>query len=477
MDLNNAATSNTVAAPTNEHPSTSGASPRGYTSLQLTPDRWDDIVDIDEWAFLNPWLPEERVAVKKSFEWDRGFGFEVADAALGKPGALVAMRCSYPFTMMVPGGERVPTSGLSWVGVHPGHRRRGLLTAMIREHFEHALERGEYVSALTASEPKIYQRYGYGLATWHMRAMFGRGSELRPIAGSDALTVRLERLTLEDHADLMADLQRQSPRPGAIVREGDAITANLFANDADERPQEERMRIAIVSAGDGSPQAFAVFRRKSGSHIDSASGEVFVLNYITTTAASAHRLWSVLFDLDLTAQVTVTSLPVDDRLVWLATDQRAPKSVVEDDLWIRILDVPRALTARTYEAAVDMVVRVTDKQIGYNTGLWRVTTEPMRSDDLDDDADAGEDGDGDAPEADGGQLSATVTRVTDGLADGTEVADLTIDIQELSAAYLGGVSIQTLADAGLIAEHTPGAARLLSLAMLSPVAPASTFHF
>lgn len=446
------------------------ATPDGYLPISLTPDRWDDMVDLDEWAFLTPWLPEARAAVKDSFEFERGRGITVSDARGGKPGELVAMRCSYHFEMLVPGGARVPTTGLSWVGVHPGHRRRGLLTTMIKEHFEHALERGEFVSALTASEPKIYQRFGYGVATWQMRAKFGRGTELRTVAGADELSVRLERLNRDDHAELMADLQRQSRRPGSIVREGEAITANLFTTDVDERPQEERLRIAVVSDADGTPQAFAVFRRKSGGHADFANGEVYVLDVATTSAASARRLWGVLFDLDLTGEVHVMALSLDDPLVWLATDQRAPKSVIEDDMWIRILDVPRALAARTYATPLNMVVRVRDEYVGYNSGLWRIATEPMRGP-------APGDDDAVAAAASGDLHVATLSRVTDGLADGSVFADLSMGIQELSALYLGGVSAQTLTDAGLIEEHTPGASRLLSTAMQVAQAPASNFSF
>jgi len=458
--------------------SASDTGSRGYAQIDLTPDRWDEIVDIEEWAFLNPWLPEERAASKGAFVWDRARGIAIQDARHGIPGELVAVRCSYPFQMLVPGGERVPTSGLSWVGVHPGHRRRGLLTAMIREHFDHALARGEMLSVLTASEPKIYQRFGYGLGTWHLRAKFGRGDELRDVPGADELSVRLERLQREHHAELMADLQRLERRPGAIVRDGEAITTNLFAADANERPQEEPRRIAIVSAPDGQPQGFAVFRRKAAAEWSGSGGEVVVFNFITTSAAAARRLWGVLFDLDLTSEITVTSLPLDDRLLWLAKDQRAPKAIVEDDLWVRILDVPRALEARAYESAVNIVIEVTDYYLPANAGLWRITTAPVDNAAPVDTAEPGESTTfKDELVRMGSAHTAKVSKLDGVEGDLAAVPDLSIGIQELSAAYLGGVTIHTLTEAGLVTELTAGAARLLSVAMQSPQAPASTIHF
>src|SRR5436190_9546041 len=86
----------------------------------------------------------------------------------------------FPMTLSIPGPDaglrQVPCAGLSWVGVHPDHRRRGVLTAMMRHHLEQVHgEDGLSVSALHASEPAIYGRYGYGLASLELHVELGRG--------------------------------------------------------------------------------------------------------------------------------------------------------------------------------------------------------------------------------------------------------------------------------------------------------------
>ena len=67
------------------------------------------------------------------------------------------MQLSVPATA---GGRLVPMAGLTWVGVHPDHRRRGVLTAMMRHHIEQTRREGVAISGLHASEPVIYGRYG-----------------------------------------------------------------------------------------------------------------------------------------------------------------------------------------------------------------------------------------------------------------------------------------------------------------------------
>ncbi|GMA36824.1 GNAT family N-acetyltransferase [Demequina litorisediminis] len=116
--------------------------------------------------------------------------------------------------MITPGGRRVRTAGLSWLSVHPAHRRRGLMTTMMHDHFTRCLERGEAVSALYAMEAEIYSRFGYGMASQTVKASIPRGSRMWPVAGADALTVRLERADFDAHDRLVADLQAKAHPPG-----------------------------------------------------------------------------------------------------------------------------------------------------------------------------------------------------------------------------------------------------------------------
>ena len=50
-------------------------------------------------------------------------------------------------------------------------------------------------------------------------------------------------------------------------------------------------------------------------------------------------------------------------------------------------------------------------------------------------------------------------------------ADLTLDVRELGAAYLGGRSLPAQARAGLVVERTPGALQSAAVAFAWPVAP------
>src|SRR5215472_642575 len=85
-------------------------------------------------------------------------------------GAFSAQRCvgtlrSLDLEITVPGGAVVPAEGITSVGVVPDHRRRGLLSRMMRTSLDNAVARGRGLAALIASEYRIYGRFGFGPAT------------------------------------------------------------------------------------------------------------------------------------------------------------------------------------------------------------------------------------------------------------------------------------------------------------------------
>lgn len=151
----------------------------------------------------------------------------------------------------------------------------------------------------------------------------------------------------------------------------------------------------------------------------------------------------MLTDLDLMTRVTTGHLPVDAPLLHLLGDLRATDQRLHDDVWLRLLNVPAALSARTYQADVDVVIAVRDTLLPTSDGHWRLR---------------------------GGPGGAHVTPAD-------EPADLALDVAELGRAYLGGVSLAGLGAAGLVEERTPGSLMTTSTAFGWPVASATIWPF
>jgi predicted acetyltransferase len=411
--------------------------PEGFRELALGEDRLRDALELDAWAFANPQSIDDLLQLPNPLPEGRSWGL----AADGDQ--LAAMHASYEFAQTpVPGG-RLDVSGLTWVGVHPQWRRRGLLRTMIASHFAHSLARNEPISLLFAAEPGIYGRFGYGLAARSTTLTVPRGAALRPVS-TDGLSVRLETVDPDRHLDLVAQLHASVDRPGWVTRPSEAARRTRVINSALFAEGRETQRILIVER-DGVPAGYAIFRRKAHwTDAGSPNYEVHVLETVTPDAGVAHLIWSRMLDLDLTTKVITGMLAVDDPLLSLLVDVRATNPAWADQLWLRLLDVPTALAGRQYQAPLDVVIELTDDQLPANAGRWHLHAAPF--------------------------AKASV-QPTDG------PADLRLDVRELGAAYLGGTSLTELAGAGLVDDLTGTTLAQTSAAFGWPTAPVASWIF
>src|SRR5919112_3572433 len=131
---------------------------RGMDPAPVTPDEIPAFVESVFAAFHNDVSEHEMERWTKVLEPERIL-------VSRDRGRIVAGTGIFSRRLTVPGGE-VPVAGVTLVGVRPTHRRRGLLTALMRGQLADVHDGGrEAVAALWASEPVIYGRFGYGMAT------------------------------------------------------------------------------------------------------------------------------------------------------------------------------------------------------------------------------------------------------------------------------------------------------------------------
>ncbi|KGM13727.1 GNAT family N-acetyltransferase [Cellulomonas bogoriensis] len=408
----------------------------GYRTVTVDEARKADLLTIDRWAFPSGLPDGAFAALPVPLSWDRTRGVRSGS------GDLVAVHSSYPFQgLPVPGGT-VDAAGLTWVGVHPGHRRRGILRTMITDHLERTSARGEAVSVLTASEPSIYGRFGYGSACPALRLTVPRGAALRDVPGAQDVHLEIETLDVARHAPTIRALHGRVGRPGWATRTTTALEASFLHDSEHTRDGHEPLRVVTASL-DGTPTGYALFRRRLRWEDTAASGTVSVVEAVARDAATARALWGALLDMDLMSGTEVGLLPVDDVLTHLLVDLRAAAPRLKDHVWVRLVDLPAALRARRYAAPVHVVLEVADAMVPANAGRWRLQ---------------------------GGPDHAEVTR-TD--AD----PDLVLDVRELGTVYLGGVSTAALHAAGLVREVTAGAVARAAVAFGWPTAPGCSWVF
>ena len=347
-------------------------------------------------------------------------------------GAFSGKRCVGTFRgldleLTVPGGALLAAEGITNVGVVGDHRRRGLLTRMMRRGLDSAVGRGRSLAALIASEYRIYGRFGFGPATSSARYEIDarRAGTVRVPGGADG---SVEPISLDEVRRYGPGLHERFRRtcPGAINRSPRywRMRTGVLRNPV--RRWAEPMAVLCRDA-DGTQAGMALYQAKERWTQGDPDFTLIVTDLFAVHPRAAATLWRYLLGVDWVHKVTAEDVALDDPLPLLLDNPRAcvtQPGTGADELWLRVLDVPRALGARAYDAPGRLILDVTD-QLGYAAGRFAVV----------------------AP----GDGTGSVTR-TD------EPADLALDVSALGTLYLGGQTAARLAAAGLVAEQRPGAA-------------------
>ncbi|EPD85277.1 hypothetical protein HMPREF1529_01893 [Microbacterium sp. oral taxon 186 str. F0373] len=363
----------------------------------------------------------------------------VFDETAPQPDVPVATFASWAAELTLPGGT-VAACAISSVTVAPTHRRRGILRSVMTGELRTAVERGLPVAILTVSESTIYGRFGFApaalAAQWTIDARRARW------VGPDA-PGRIDFVTRAQGREIAAALHERvrAQTPGEIDMPG-GHWDRFFGTRPDVEKAEELRAVQYRSAT-GDVDGVALYKVTENEH-DFAASTVDVLLLVAATDEAYAGLWRFLLTMDLIATVRAGELSVDEPLWWMIADQRAATVTVRDHHYTRILDVPAALSARTYDVADTVVLDVADP-LGIASGVFLLTTD-----------------------ADGTAAVELVDEPPVG------VPTVTLGVAELSALLLGGVSPVTLARAGrLVADDAPALARLFA----STVPPRLSFWY
>ena len=334
-------------------------------------------------------------------------------------GQVVGGAGAFPFTLTIP-GARIPAAGVTLVAVLPTHRRRGILTALMRAQLDACRRRGEAVAYLWASEDTIYGRFGYGMASLtaeidiaRERSAFYRqrepSGEPRLVPVADA-----ERLVAPIYERVAADT------PGMFARSPEWWRARALADPPWRRRGGGEMQCVVVESG-ATPRAYALYRLNVGFDRGVQTGAVEVLEAVADSPETTRTLWRFLLDIDWMARIRASLLSVDHPLLLLAAEPRRLRMNVRDGVWLRLVDVGAALARRAYASDDALIVDVSDALCAWNEGRWRI-----------------------------GPGGATRS---------SEPRDLACDVSALGCVYLGGFTWAQLAQAGRVEESRPGALR------------------
>ena len=388
----------------------------GIEIRPIVPEEFDTFVTATYIGFGSPVAePNETENTKALCEYDRTLaGFDGEE--------IVSTTGIFSFEMTVPGGS-LPTAGVTWVSVKPTHRRQGLLTNMMRQQLSDIRDRNEPIAALWASESLIYGRFGYGLAAQCHALKIDR---LRTKLAYEPPANGRTRLISRDEALATWPKVYDKVLPGqpGMYSRSETWWKHHTLPEKEGRGGRFGGRFYVVYEEDGEPLGYARYRTREEEDNNAPAGVLGVQELMTATDSAYAGLWHYLFGIDLIGTIQARLRRVDEPLYWMLADPRRLVRTPNDSLWVRVVDVPAALEARRYASDVSLVIDVRDPFCDWTEGRYQL---------------------------EGGLDGATCKRTDAG-------ADITVNAEDLGAAYMGGTQLSLLARAGRV-DGDPDALR------------------
>ncbi len=329
---------------------------------------------------------------------------------------IVGTAVVYPMQMNIPEGRSAATAVVAGVTVLPTHRRRGILTRMMDTHLRKAYDNGEIFSILGASESIIYGRYGFGIAS--LIESWSIDRRHTDLAYAPESPGRLRFIDKDDAAELLPSVAVRvcTDRPAFVALHPDHW-AEFLADFEHERRGGSAFHFVVYEEG-GEIDGYVIYRLHGRT--------VKVIDLMAGSDAAHAALWRFCFGIDLRTTIECDDRPVDDPLPWMLADPRRLQRSLRDGMWLRILDVQKALEARTYTREGRIVLEVRDEFCSWNEGRYEL-----------------EGG------TEGARCAATTAK-----------PDITLSVADLGAAYLDGVSFSTLEHASRAEVVSPEAVQL-----------------
>ena len=323
---------------------------------------------------------------------------------------MVGNALSYEMDMYIPGGIS-KIAAVASVSVQATHRRKGINKSIMKYQLEDIHSRQEPLAVLQASESIIYGRYGYGMAS------FESNLEIEKTRSAYAI----------DHA---------SEGQPYFIEESEAreIFPQIYAKAIENRVGmvrrrenwwEFRFREPGLKGGD--PKSWFVKYQKNGEadgylRYTINDAELNIIELIASSHEAYSSLWRLCLDMDLVDIIKAEHRPADEELKWMLADPRRLVEHSSDRYWVRLVDVKKALSQRSYSVDGSLTLEVKDSFLPWNQEVVELRSESGES----------------------------------SCATSNKNPDIVLSAGDLGAVYLGGINFSTLLTAGRIEEITKG---------------------
>jgi predicted acetyltransferase len=283
-------------------------------------------------------------------------------------GRIATTTGAYPFRVRL-NGASVAMAGVTAVGTLPNYRRRGLLRATMKEALAGYRKAGQHIAILWASMGAIYQRFGYGLASQYITYVFDpRFVQLQqppPVVG------QVDMLTKDDALPVCREVYKRFSAPRNLMIDRHPLMWEAMLN-RDTKPHY----FAIWRDGEGTPRGYLIYQTEEPPRDEpepSPEQVMRVLDFAYETTEAWIQLWEFIRGHDLVERVYMNGVAEDDPAMALLLEPRQLRRRTNDGIWMRIVDVERALPQRPYAESGRLRIGIVDDDLcPWNNGIFEI---------------------------------------------------------------------------------------------------------
>ncbi len=275
---------------------------------------------------------------------------------------------AFPFTIRLNGGP-IGAAGITAVGAYPEFRRQGLLRRVMEHGLAEQRERGQSLAILWASFAAIYQRFGYGLAA--TRLVYDFDPRLVPMRENPPLTGSVGLVPNDQALDVIKPLYIAYSRPRNLMLHRAPLYWQVGVLNLQNRPQY----VAVYRNGAGEPRGYMVYSTRGDPDEKPGPFQIMQVRDFYALDVEAYRsLWAYILRHDLVRQVEMM-VPRDDPAPDLLLEPRQLRAKTQDGVWLRVVDVERALPQRRYGDHGSLAFEIEDELCTWNAGRFLLETD------------------------------------------------------------------------------------------------------
>jgi predicted acetyltransferase len=287
-------------------------------------------------------------------------------------GKIATTMGTFPFTVRL-NGAPVHMGGVTAVGTLPQHRRKGLLRQVMGLGFQQMRERGQSIAILWASMGAIYQRFGYGGASSSVGYSFD--PRFAGFAFPQEPTGTVELMDKEEAYPFIKQLYIQFATPRNLHIHRSSILWNVGTLRPPKKDQP--VYIGVYRNSDGEARGHIVYSTQNQERTEPGPSQVLnVSDFVWLDTDAFRGLWEYTRRHDLVGRVNISgAFGEDDPARDLLMEPRMLNRKVNDGIWMRIVDLEKAIPERPYGGRGALVFEIQgDSMCDWNEGTWEMET-------------------------------------------------------------------------------------------------------